>query len=176
MTIKSLALAGTFLAGLAGAASAHVTFEDPEAEAGNTYKGVLRVTHGCEGAATTAFRVLIPDGVINAKPMPKPGWTLETVVGPYAEPAELHGETVTEGVREIVWSGGELPDEWFDEFTFRATLPQGEAGQVIVFTAIQECGDAQMEWTEVAAEGQDPHALEYPAPTLTLTSLEHHTH
>ena len=176
MTIKTLALAGAFLAGLAGAASAHVSFETPEAEAGSTYKGVLRVGHGCEGAATTAFRVMIPDGVINAKPMPKPGWTLDTVVGPYAEPAELHGETVTEGVREIVWSGGELPDEWFDEFTFRATLPQGEAGQVIVFTAIQECGEARMDWSEVAAEGQDPHALEYPAPTLTLTSPEHHTH
>jgi periplasmic copper chaperone A len=173
---RTLPLLATLLAALAGPAMAHVSFEAPEAEAGSTYKGVLRVGHGCDGLATNVVRVRIPDGVINAKPMPKPGWTLETVVGPYAEPAELHGETVTEGVREIVWSGGELPDAWFDEFVIRATLPQGEPGQVLVFPVVQECGEtAKLEWVEVAAEGQDPHALEFPAPTLTL-SAPAHTH
>ncbi len=179
MTTKTLALAGAFLAGLAGPAAAHPSFAVPEAAAGSTYKGVLGVGHGCDGAATTAIRVRIPDGVINAKPMPKPGWTLETVVGPYAEPAEpaepavLHGETVTEGVREIVWSGGALEDGWFDEFTIRATLPQGEPGQVLVFPVVQECGEASIEWVEVAPEGQDPHELESPAPTLTLAAPAH---
>jgi uncharacterized protein YcnI len=30
------------------------------------------------------------------------------------------GETLTEGVREISWSGAELPDDWYDEFSVTA--------------------------------------------------------
>ena len=82
------------------------------------------VGHGCEGAATVAVRVQIPDGVVSVKPMPKPGWQLETRVEPYSQPVEAaHGETYTEGVREIAWSGGNLPDDWYDVFSFRVQLP-----------------------------------------------------
>ena len=57
--------------------SAHVTLEPREAPVAAAYKGVMRVPHGCEGAATISLRVRIPDGVIGVKPMPKPGWELE---------------------------------------------------------------------------------------------------
>ena len=43
------------------AASAHVTLETREAVIGAPYKAVLRVPHGCEGAATIALRVRVPD-------------------------------------------------------------------------------------------------------------------
>jgi uncharacterized protein YcnI len=62
---------------------AHVTLETQEAHVGSTYKAVLRVPHGCEGAATLKVRVQVPEGVIAVKPMPKAGWTLETVKGAY---------------------------------------------------------------------------------------------
>ncbi len=130
---------------------------------------MLRVGQGCEGAATTAIRVHIPDGVITAKPMPKPGWTIETTTGVYVEPVELHGETLTEGVREISWSGGELPDDWYDEFTFRARLTDGLAGQTVYFPVIQECGDAVTRWIEIPAEGQVEEPEE-PAPALRVTA------
>src|SRR5690606_31052936 len=82
-------LPAAFAAALAGTASsgalAHVTLETAEAPAGSTYKAVLRVGHGCDGAATTAIRVRIPEGVIAAKPMPKPGWELATKEGEYAQ-------------------------------------------------------------------------------------------
>jgi hypothetical protein len=65
--------------------AAHVTLETQEARVGEPYKAVLRVPHGCEGAATTALRVRIPDGVIAVKPMPKPGWTLATTNGKYSK-------------------------------------------------------------------------------------------
>ena len=66
-------------------AAAHVTLENREAPVGATYKAVLRVPHGCEGTATTSLRVRIPEGVIGVKPMPKPGWTLATVIGKYPQ-------------------------------------------------------------------------------------------
>ena len=75
-----LALAGLVAA---GPALAHVTLENQSAPVGATYKAVLRLPHGCKGAATTKVRVQIPEGLIAVKPMPKPGWTLETVKGKY---------------------------------------------------------------------------------------------
>ncbi|TNC43205.1 YcnI family protein [Rubellimicrobium rubrum] len=174
MTAMTFALAGALLLASAGATLAHITLEEPKAAAGSAYKAVLRVGHGCEGAATTAVRVQIPDGVIDAKPMPKPGWTIETTVGAFAEPAELHGETLTEGVREIRWSGGDLPDEWYDEFTFRGRLTEALTGQTVYFPVIQECGEAVTRWIEIPADGQDPHDLAEPAPALTVIAPSTH--
>jgi uncharacterized protein YcnI len=156
-------------AALAGPALAHITLEQAEAASGSTYKAVLRVGHGCEGAATTGVRVQIPEGVIAVHPMPKPGWKLETVTGAYAEPVQYYDQTLSEGVQEIAWSGGDLPDEWYDEFVFRAHLPEGEPGQVLYFPIVQECGDAVTRWIETPAEGQDPEELDEPAPSVTLT-------
>ncbi len=158
-----------FVAVGTGTAFAHVTLETGEAAVGSTYKAVLRVPHGCEGKATTAIRVKIPEGFIAVKPMPKPGWKLETVKGKYAKSYELWGETVAEGVTEVDWSGGELPDEFYDEFVFRGTLAGDlPAGGKLFFPVVQECGDAADRWIEIPAEGQDEDALELPAPGLGL--------
>ena len=81
-----------FVLGAAGAvvvvcsACAHVTLETREAPVGTPYKAVLRVPHGCEGAATVALRVRIPEGMIAVKPMPKPGSTPSAAIirGPTA--------------------------------------------------------------------------------------------
>lgn len=54
------------------------------------------------------------------KPMPKTGWTLETVTGPYERTYEYHGPR-SEGVKEIIWTG-ELQDAHFDEFAFRGYI------------------------------------------------------
>src|SRR4051794_38785094 len=85
------------------AAQAHVTLENQQAVVGGSYKAVLRVPHGCEGAATTAIRVRMPEGIIAVKPMPKPGWKLDTVNGKYSKPFTIRGAKVTEGVTEISW-------------------------------------------------------------------------
>lgn len=170
MKNNTLALVGALLIGTAGPALAHITLETGEAAAGSTYKAVLRVGHGCEGSPTTTLRVQIPDGVIAVKPMPKPGWTLETRIEPFAEPVAYYDQMLTEGVREIIWSGGSLPDEWYDEFVFRGMLPQGEVGQVLHFPVVQECEEGVHRWIEVPAEGQSADDLEEPAPTVTLSA------
>ena len=41
---------------MANQALAHITLAQTEAAAGSTYKGVLQVGHGCEGAPTTSVR------------------------------------------------------------------------------------------------------------------------
>lgn len=86
--------------------SAHVTLETQEAPANGSYKAVLKVGHGCEGSPTTAIRVQIPEGVIAVKPMPKTGWQVDTVKEKYERPYDYFGSHLTEGVRQIAWSGG----------------------------------------------------------------------
>lgn len=164
------------LFGVAGAvaiavpAAAHVTLETREAPVGASYKAVLRVPHGCEGTATTSVRVRIPDGVIGVKPMPKPGWTLTTVTGKYPKTYELFHAKVGEGVTEITWSAGKLPDAFYDEFVFQANLAGDlEPGKMLYFPVVQECEKGVHRWIEIPAEGKS--AGDYPAPAPGLKLL-----
>src|SRR4051794_21629717 len=108
-------------AALPEAAAAHATLEQQRAAVGSFYKAVIRVPHGCEGQPTLRVRVQVPEGVLAVKPMLKPGWELSVVRKPYAQPYQYHGATLTEGIREVAWSG-KLPDENYDEFVFQAFL------------------------------------------------------
>jgi uncharacterized protein YcnI len=162
-------LAGGALMLAAAPVAAHVTLETAEAPPESTYKAVLRVGHGCEGHPTTAIRVRIPEGVIAVKPMPKPGWTIEIKKSAYDRPYDYFGETLTEGVTEIGWSGGKLPDEYYDEFVFRGRLTDFEPGTVLTFPIVQECTEGVHRWIEIPAAGQDPDELAEPAPQLTIT-------
>ena len=113
MSSRTLSGRGCLIAAvclLSAPAEAHVTLEQSSARADTTYKAVLRIPHGCDGAATTAVRVLIPEGLIAVKPMPKAGWTLTTRRGPYAKDYAYFGKPMSEGVVEITWSGGQLAD------------------------------------------------------------------
>ncbi len=151
----------------AAPASAHITFGSPNGTVGGSYRAVLRVPHGCGGAATTAIRIQIPEGVITVKPMPKPGWQIELVSGPYARTYTRFGAEVKEGVTEIRWSGGELPDAFYDEFIFTGTISDAvPAGQELYFPVVQECGAASDRWIQIpAAGGAEP---EFPAPGIMI--------
>jgi uncharacterized protein YcnI len=153
-------------------ASAHVTLETQQAPVGASYKAVLRVPHGCDGSATTAIRIRVPAGVIGVKPMPKPGWKLDTVSGKYPKPFTLRGAKMSEGVTEIAWSGGNLADSFYDEFVFTAALAEElSAGQTIYFPVVQECEKGVHRWIEIPTGhgGHDDHSGgPEPAPGLKL--------
>lgn len=167
--LKTLILGSASVLLGVSAAFAHVTLETQEAPVGANYKAVLRVPHGCDGKATTTVRIRIPEGVIAVKPMPKPGWKLETVKGKYEKSYDNHGTPVNEGVKEVVWSGGQLPDEFYDEFVFRGMLTDSlPAGETLYFPIVQECDGAAERWIEIPAAGQDGHDLEFPAPGVKL--------
>jgi periplasmic copper chaperone A len=155
-----------------GVASAHVTLETQQAPVGASYKAVLRVPHGCDGSATTAIRIRVPSGVIGVKPMPKPGWKLDTVSGKYPKPFTLRGAKMSEGVTEIAWSGGNLADAFYDEFVFTGALAEElSAGQTIYFPVVQECEKGVHRWIEIPTGhgGHDDHSGgPEPAPGLKL--------
>lgn len=152
-------------------ALAHVTLETQQAAAGSTYKAVLRVPHGCAGAATLKVRVQIPEGFIAVKPMPKAGWTLDISKGKYDQSYDLWGDRVTEGVKELSWSGN-LPDDYYDEFTFRGTLTATFAeGTTVYFPVVQECEGGKVErWIEIPTDGKTSDDYEFPAPGLKIVA------
>jgi uncharacterized protein YcnI len=153
---------------LVGAASAHVTLEQRTATAGSSYKAVLRVPHGCDGKAMIRMRVRIPEGVVNVKPQPKPGWTVAAVKEKLAKPLTLeHGRQLTETIREVSWSGGNLPDDNYDEFVFRAELPD-KPGITLYFPVVQECDGGVNRWIEIPEPGKSSRDYAEPAPALRL--------
>jgi len=152
------------------AASAHVTLETSSAPVGAPYKAVLRVPHGCEGSATISVRVRIPDGMIAVKPMPKSGWKIDTVIGKYGKTySYFHGAKLSEGVTEISFSGGNLPDAYYDEFVFSGFLAGDlEPGATVYVPVVQECEKGVHRWIEIPAAGKSSRDYPEPAPALKL--------
>ena len=156
---------------LISSASAHAVLERKEAAPNAAYRGVVQIMHGCDGRPTTRVSVTIPEGVTGAKPMPKPGWTISTVKSAYARAyPSFHGH-VSEGVTRITWSGGSLPDEQVDEFTFFARISDAFApGATIYFPVEQDCTEGSYRWSEVPAEGEPARALKAPAPAVRIVA------
>ncbi len=152
-------------------AFAHPTLDLKSASPGS-FRAAVRIPHGCEGSSTVAIKLIIPEGIIGVKPAPKPGWTVATTKGAYAKTYDhFHGKKVSEGVKEIVWRGGPLLDEQFDEFIFTGFITSAFAdGEMAAFPIVQDCEQGQVAWTELAAPGADPHDLQHPAPLLKITA------
>ena len=147
---------------------AHVTLEQQQAPVGTPYKIVLRVPHGCGDSATIRLSVQIPEGVIAIKPMMKPGWQIATTRGTYSKSYSFfHGAKFTEGVKEITWSGGKLPDAFYDEFVLSAFIA-GELspGEMLYFLVVQQCEQGEHRWVEIPAAGKPANE---PAPSIMLT-------
>jgi uncharacterized protein YcnI len=136
------------LSAAATAAQAHIVLQETEAKAGAYYVAAFRVGHGCEGQATTALSIELPEGVEEAKPQPKPGFAFER-----------SGRTVT-------WRG-RVADSEFELFPLLVKLP-AKAGP-LYFPAVQTCGAVQQRWIEIPAPGAAWTSVPHPAPVVTLT-------
>lgn len=172
-TFVALAAGAAALLALCSPALAHIVLQVKGAQVGATYRAVLVVGHGCGDEATTGVRVQVPEGFYNVKPLPKAGWTRATVTGPYETSFLNHGTEITEGVKEITWSGGSLPNDFFDEFTFRGTFgAELEEGSTFYFPVIQTCGTLEDAWIDQSSDD----AVEFPAPSVTLSPAVGHAH
>jgi uncharacterized protein YcnI len=150
------------------AASAHITLEIKQAEAGSYYQAMFDVPHGCAGSATTQVTVEIPEGIVGAKPQPKPGWTLsmahETLDHPLTSES---GRAITERVSSVTWRGGPLPDDEFDRFLIILRLP-GRPGP-LYFPTVQTCVVGETHWTDTVPPGKTWRDVPHPPPFVTLT-------
>lgn len=141
-----------------------------QAESGSYYQGVLTVSQGCDGSATTRITVDIPEGLQFAQPMPKAGWQLEVVKKPVEWPFFHDGIEITEAVRQITWSGNSLLDIHFDEFIFRGRIGVG-ATSVLYFPVTQTCEAGELYWDQIA----EAETVK-PAPVTEHQHDEHSQH
>lgn len=165
--LSILALTAAFVAATSPA-SAHVTLANSMSSWGAYYEAALRVPHGCDGAATTALSVAIPEGVISVKPKMMAGWTIKTTTGTYKHSYNIHGKTVREGVTSISWIGNAVPDDRFETFTFLVKLPEDKDVMRVYFPVTQTCGSTKVEWNEIPDTGENAHTLKHPAPFVDL--------
>lgn len=153
---------------LAGVAGAHISVQPPEATQGGFTKLTFRVPNE-RPDATVALRVQLPQetpfAFVSVKP--KSGWTYELKETTLAEPIEVEGESVSQVISEVAWTGGEIKEGEFDEFEISVgPLPEVDE---LTFPAIQVYSSGEeVAWIEPPnADGSEP---EQPAPTMTLVA------
>lgn len=158
------------LALAAGAAAAHVVLQYQVAPASASYRAAFQVGHGCGPSPTRQIVVHIPAGMRQARPMPKPGWSLEITRAPLAQPFTSHGRPVTEDVTRVTWTAKTrddmLPATHYDEFVLVAQTPAQAA--TLHWPVQQICEDGRLDWTELPQPGQQPGDRKFPAATLDI--------
>jgi uncharacterized protein YcnI len=166
--LKATFVAVAGLAFVPALARAHIVADPSEAPAATSFRTAFRVTHGCKGSPTTALSIRMPEGVLSAKPMVKPGWTIEIKTRPLDTPvAGPHGIVIRNAVTEIIWQGGRLENNQFDDFVVMVSLPD-RAGETLYFPTLQTCEKGTTNWNGIPAAGQAWHDLPEPAPFITL--------
>lgn len=171
-TMKNIAATALWISASATfmPASAHVVLEYQVAPASASYKATFKVGHGCGGFPTRQVEVDIPTGMRGARPMPKPGWTLEVQRAKLAQPYTSHGRSITDDVVRITWTAKTAEDmlqsTHYDEFVLVATTPD-KAGPVY-WPVRQICTEGQNNWTDVPQPGQKLSDLKSPAAALEI--------
>ncbi|TLM81013.1 DUF1775 domain-containing protein [Pseudarthrobacter sp. NamE2] len=164
--------AALMLAG-AGGAAAHVGVT-PDKTSANSYALLtFAIPHGCEESGTTKVAITLPGELNDAQPTVNPNWTVEKVTEQLPEPKKLaDGTSITKRTSQIVYTAKTpLPHELRDTLVLSVKLPD-VAGTTLHFPTLQTCETGQTDWSQIAKDGEDPHSLEAPAPSITVTAAE----
>jgi uncharacterized protein YcnI len=154
----------------AAGASAHVGVT-PDKTTANSYALLtFGVPHGCDDSATTKVAITLPAELNDAQPTVNPNWIVEKVTEQLAEPKKLaDGTSITRRTSQIVYTAKTpLADDLRDALVLSLKLPDA-AGTTLYFPTLQTCETGQTDWAEIAKDGQDPHSLKAPAPSITIT-------
>ncbi|MFD2024837.1 YcnI family protein [Promicromonospora aerolata] len=156
--VRRVILSGLAAAGLvalgATSAMAHVTITPSTTAAGATTVLRVEVPHGCEGSATTAVSIRMPEGVADVTASSTGRWTVDQTP-----------DALTYTTEEP------LQDGEHDEVELSLRLPE-TAGTTLVFPVVQRCEQGEVAWTEVAEHDEGHDALDRPAPVVVVTSAE----
>jgi periplasmic copper chaperone A len=153
-------------------AHAHVTANPDTGMAGAYFEAAFRVSHGCNGSDTIEVVLQLPPGMVVVKPQAKPGWKIEISKSKLAKPVPAgHGKMAIEQIDRVVWRGGVLPAEQYDNFGLLMKLPDA-AGKTLWFPVTQTCKDGSHEWAEIPAEGQEWHDVKSPAPFVKIAPTD----
>jgi uncharacterized protein YcnI len=175
-TLSATAIAGgtaaLMMAGLVGA-SAHVSI-NPDKTTANSYALLtFGVPHGCDTSGTTKLTINLPGELTDATPTVNPNWTVEKVTQTLPEPRKLaDGTSITKRTSQIVYTAkAPLDPHLRDALVLSVKLPD-TAGKTLYFPTLQNCEQGQTNWAEIPKDGQDPHSLKAPAPSVAVTAAD----
>lgn len=171
---SALVAAGSIALALAAptAASAHVTAAASSTAAGSYTVVTFSLAHGCDGSATTALDITIPEGINSVSPTVNPNWDVVKNEVEIADPVtDSHGNTATQRVSDVVYTAKTpLADGYRDTVSLQLQLPEDAAGQTLEFPVLQTCEVGSTAWDQPTVEGEDEPEL--PAPTVVVTAAE----
>lgn len=169
-TLAPAAVAGGLLLAGTGAAAAHVGITPSATDAGSSSLLTVAIPHGCGESPTTKVAISLPAELVDAQPTVNPNWTVEKVTQKLGAPQKLaDGSSVTERTAQVVYTAkAPLEAHLRDTLVLSVKLPADAAGKTLYFPTLQTCEAGQTDWKEIPAEGQDPHVLKAPAPSVTV--------
>jgi uncharacterized protein YcnI len=142
------------------AAEAHVTLQPNEAPDGAYTVLDVRVPNESEGENTTKVAVQFPEGFGDVSYQAVPGWKVEVIHAKLKKPIQTDDGPVTEGVKEVIFSGGKLAPGQFQDFPLSVQIP-GKAGEELTFKAVQTYEKETVRWIGAPES-------EHPAPRVLV--------
>jgi uncharacterized protein len=142
------------------AAQAHVTLQPNEAPEGAYTVLDVRVPNESEGENTTKVAVQFPEGFGDVSYQAVPGWIVEVIHEKLKKPIQTDDGPVTEGVKEVIFSGGKLAPGQFQDFPLSVQIP-GKAGEELTFKAVQTYEKEIVRWIGAPES-------EHPAPRVLV--------
>ncbi|GAA1713287.1 hypothetical protein GCM10009809_06780 [Isoptericola hypogeus] len=149
--MSGLAAAGLVALG-STPAMAHVTITPSTTAAGATAVLRVEIPHGCDGSATTAVSVRMPEEVSGVTASDTDRWAVHQAADGLTYATD---EPLPDGANDVVEFSVRLPDD---------------AGATLVFPVVQQCESGEAAWTEVAEHGEGHDSLDMPAPVVVVTA------
>lgn len=146
------------------AASAHVGVTPDELDQGGHGVLTFAFTHGCETSPTTSLRITMPEGLASVSPTADGDWTVDVERGDDGLVSAVTYTAVTP-----------VPIDLRGAVSMSVGLDE-DTPDTLVFPVVQNCVIGSTEWTQVAADGEDPHSLDAPAPVVTVAPQQGDAH
>jgi uncharacterized protein len=142
------------------AAQAHVTLQPNEAPEGAYMVLDVRVPNESDSENTTKVAVEFPEGFGDVSYQAVPGWDVKVIHEKLKKPIQTDDGPVTEGVKEVIFSGGKLAPGQFQDFPLSLQIP-GRAGDELTFKAVQTYEKEVVRWIGAPES-------EHPAPQVLV--------
>ena len=160
------------LAGL-NTAAAHAVFDRTLIGSGQIVRLSIAIEHGCNGSPTTGLRAILPEGLIVTNVFAADGFRVETQKARFERSWNGPQGSVSEGIKEIIWSGGTVADKKRGEFPLEIfASPDLPLGHTLAVPVIQSCENGSQNWSEQAATQEAQDRLKSPAPLLRVVKPE----
>jgi uncharacterized protein YcnI len=167
IVLRKTILTATALGALAlpAGADAAVTLQPDAAPAGAFTRLDVRVPTERD-VATTRVVLELPPGFAFASYQPVEGWRIRMSQRELVQPLVVDGTTFDHEISRISWTAvskaDQIPPGGFQDFGLAVRIPDGEPGQKLTFSALQEYADGE------TVRFIGAHDSATPSPQVTL--------